>query len=206
MDMTKFGLADSALKVPSNYSIFKRVANLTLLVVAAAICVNIWLLNTEQSQNWHNNQSSQLGRSLAKFTADIIAPHLNEKQNEQILRYINLLSRDNHVAGVSVYNRLGEVVESNEQNASVLASFLIEDEFPLVFVEEVVSEGKLLGYVRLLLDKEQVMLYHHEYQNQIYKQLLMLMLVAGLVGLLITRAYYKIRFRHYEKVSKTARN
>ncbi|MDO6691829.1 AhpA/YtjB family protein [Aliiglaciecola sp. 3_MG-2023] len=204
--MTKFGLADSALKVPSNYSIFKRVANLTLLVVAAAICVNIWLLNTEQSQNWHNNQSSQLGRSLAKFTADIIAPHLNEKQNEQILRYINLLSRDNHVAGVSVYNRLGEVVESNEQNASVLASFLIEDEFPLVFVEEVVSEGKLLGYVRLLLDKEQVMLYHHEYQNQIYKQLLMLMLVAGLVGLLITRAYYKIRFRHYEKVSKTARN
>ncbi|MEP4889886.1 MAG: AhpA/YtjB family protein [Aliiglaciecola sp.] len=203
--MTKFGLADSAQKVPSNYSIFKRVANLTLLVVAAAICVNIWLLNTEQSQNWHNNQSSQLGRSLAKFTADIIAPHLQEQQNDKILRYINLLSQDQHVAGVSVYNRLGEVVESNEQNASVLASYLIEDEFPLVFVEEVFLEDKLLGYVRLLLDKQQVMLYHLEYQNQIYKQLLMLMLVAGLVGLLLTRAYYKLRFRHYEKVSKSNR-
>ncbi|MFA3790692.1 AhpA/YtjB family protein [Aliiglaciecola sp. SL4] len=203
--MTKFGLADSAQKVPSNYSIFKRVANLTLLVVAAAICVNIWLLNTEQSQNWHNNQSSQLGRSLAKFTADIIAPHLQKRQDEQILQYINLLTQDQHVAGVSIYDRSGKVVESNEQNASVLASYLIEDEFPLVFVEEVFLEDKLLGYVRLLLDKQQVMLYHLEYQNQIYKQLLMLMLVAGLVGLLLTRAYYKLRFRHYEKVSKSSR-
>ncbi|GAA6184378.1 MULTISPECIES: AhpA/YtjB family protein [Alteromonadaceae] len=205
MDITKFGLAESAQKVPSNYSIFKRVANLTLLVVAAAICVNIWLLNTDQSQNWHNNQSTQLGRSLAKFTADLIAPHLQQKQNEQILSYINLLSKDKHVAGVSVYNRNGEVVESNEQNASVLASFLLEDEFPLVFVEEVVLDDNVLGYVRLLLDKQQVMLFHREYQNQIYKQLLVLMLLAGLVGLLITRAYYKLRFRHYEKVEKSNR-
>ncbi|WP_052154980.1 AhpA/YtjB family protein [Aliiglaciecola lipolytica] len=202
MDMTKLGVAESGHKIPSNYSIFKRVANLTLLIVAAAICVNIWLLNTEQSQNWHNNQASQLGRSLAKYTADIIAPHLQEQQNTQILNYLDLLTKDSHVAGVSVYNRRGEVIESNEQNSSVLANFLIEDDFPLVFVEEIVLDDKILGYIRLMLDEKQVMLFHAEYQNQIYKQLLVLMLLAGLVGLLITRAYYKVRFRHYQKVKK----
>jgi membrane protein len=202
MDMTKVHMTQSFGKRPNNYSIFKRIANLTLVIVAAAICVNLWLLNTSQSKNWHDKQSTQLGRALAAYAANVIAPSLQQQDEVKIAAQINLLAADNHVAGVSVYNQRGEFVDSNEPNSSVLASFLLDDDIPLVFIQEITLGDNTLGYLRLLINEQQVMQYHAEYQQQLNNQLIVLMLLAGFIGMLIARSYYKIRFRHYIKPAK----
>ncbi|GAB5381728.1 MAG: hypothetical protein Alis3KO_22190 [Aliiglaciecola sp.] len=199
MELTKLHPAAAANKRHSNYSIFKRVANLTLVVVAAAICVNLWLLNTGQANDWRNKQSTQLGRSIASYAATVIANDVEQRNFKAISAHLKLIANDPHIFGVSVYSEKGVIIESNEQNKSVLANFILNDQAPLVFVEEIQGENGIIGYLRLLLDTSQVMLYHDDYQTQLYKQLLALMMLAGLAGLLVARAYYKIRFRHYVK-------
>lgn len=198
MELTKLHPAAAANKRHSNYSIFKRVANLTLVVVAAAICVNLWLLNTGQANDWRTKQSTQLGRSIASYAATVIAQDVEQKNSQAIRTHLELIAADPHIYGVSVYSDKGVVIESNEQNKSVLANFILNEQTPLVFVEEIRSEKGTIGYLRLLLDSQQVMLFHDDYQSQLYKQLLVLMMLAGLAGLLVARAYYKIRYRHYK--------
>ena len=84
----------------------------------------------------------------------------------------------------------------------MLASFLLGEEPPLVFIEEIKYQQKVLGYLRIMLDEEQVMTFHSNYQSQLYKQIIVLMLLAGLLGILIARSYYKIKFRHFERPVK----
>lgn len=201
MELTNLHPATDANKRHSNYSIFKRVANLTLVVVAAAICINLWLLNTGQANDWRDQQSSQLGRSIAAYSASVIANDVLQNNMQSLNAHLSLIAADPHIYGVSVYDNKGVVIDSNEQNNSVLANFILNEHVPLVFVQEIKSGEKTIGYLRLLLDTEQVMLFHDDYQKQIYKQLLVLMMLAGLVGLLVARMYYKIRFRHYVKAN-----
>ncbi|WP_343859708.1 AhpA/YtjB family protein [Aliiglaciecola litoralis] len=202
MEMTNNYTPASTDRRHSNFSIFKRIANFTLVLVAAAICVNLWLLNTGQSKDWHEKQSTQLGRSLAGYAAKVIAPSIAQLDTENIKAQLELIATDPHVSGVSVYAKSGEIIDSNEPNVSVLASFLLDENIPLVFVEEVRSDNQLLGYLRILLDEQKVMLYHAEYQTQLDKQLMVFMLLAALIGILVARAYYKIRFRNYIKGPK----
>lgn len=200
MNIVNSPFSVSAAQRPSTYSIYKRLANLALVVVAGLICVNLWLLSTDQASNWRDKQASQLGRSLVSYGAKVIAPDLAHGENQRITMQLKMLSSDPHVQGAAIFNHRGEIIDSTHSNTSVLASFLLNDNAPLVFVEEVRDDNKILGYLRILLDKQQVMQYHDDYQLQLYEQLLVLMILAALAGLLVTRAYYKFRFRHYVKV------
>ena len=202
MDMTDHLSKVSAQKLHSNYSIFKRIANLTLVIVAAAICENLWLLNTGQSAEWHNKQSTQLGRAIVSYAADVLAPLIQQNDSVGIAKQLSTLTNDSHILGASIYDQKGVVLDSNEQNVSVLASFLLDEKPPLVFIQEVRYEQKTLGYLRLMLDEQQVMTFHSDYQTQLYKQVIVLMMLAGLLGILIARSYYKIKFRNFERTPK----
>lgn len=184
---------------PSTYSIYKRIANLALVIIGATICVNLWLLSADQAQNWHDKQANQLGRSLSYQGAKMLEEPLKENNMTALMQRLEALGEDPHVSGAAVFGRQGQIVENLNGNVSVLADFRLNDEKPLVFIREITSGGEILGYLRLLLDEEQVMVYHSDYQRQIYEQLLVLMMLAGAVGLLICRAFYKFRYRHYIK-------
>ncbi|MFB1036462.1 MAG: hypothetical protein QMC38_14070, partial [Sinobacterium sp.] len=51
----------ASFKQPSRFSIFKRLANLILAVVGCIACINLWLISSEHSLNWHSKQVNQLG-------------------------------------------------------------------------------------------------------------------------------------------------
>ncbi len=184
---------------PSTYSIYKRIANLALVIMGATICVNLWLLSADQAQNWHDKQANQLARSLSLQGANMLKVPLGNNDVSAIKQRLIDLGEDPHVSGAAVFGRQGQIIENLNGNVSVLADFRLQQEKPLVFIREIVVDGQIIGYLRLLLDEEQVMVYHSDYQRQIYEQLLVLMMLAGAVGLLICRAFYKFRYRHYIK-------
>jgi len=190
--------------IHSNYSIFKRIGNLVLVIVFSIVCVNLWLLSQDEADNWYDKQAGQLGRSIAAYSAQVIALELQPKESidlnaQEIKNQLELIASDPHVLGVSLFDTKGKIIDTTEGNISVLANFLIEEDAPLVFVEEITVDGKILGYLRLLLDEERIMLYHDDYQRHLYEQLSVMMLLAGLAGILIARVYYKVRFRNYSK-------
>lgn len=187
---------------PSRYSIYKRIGNLMLVTFAAMICVNVWLLTSDISKRWYDQQANQLGKSLSAYAAKVIAPALREDDIEAISTQLLVLSNDPHVQGVSVFNHRGRIIDSTERDASVLANFLLDDTPPLVFVEEIREQDIILGYLRILLDKQQIMRFHDDYQLRFYEQTLVLIMLAGLAGVIVARSFYKFRFRRHVKPNK----
>ena len=183
----------------STYSIYKRLANLVLAIFFSVICINLWLLSTDSAQNWYDKQANQLGRSLSTHSAKVLALALAGQDNQTILNQLQFLSEDPHVDSASVYDKQGVLINSTATQPWLLNVLHDGQGAPLVFIQDIKSDGNTLGYLRLLLNEQQVMRYHDDYQQQIYEQILVLVLLAGAVGLLIARAFYKFRYRNYQR-------
>jgi membrane protein len=203
MNTAKDSLSVPVLQVPSNYSIIKRIVNLALAVVAIIICINLWLLSAEQASNWHDKQANQLGRSLSLLASQVLTSSLINKDNETISQQLDFLVNDPHVSGVALYNNKGQLLDERKSGTSVLASYRLENEAPLVFVQNISSDGRIAGYLRLMISEKMVMQYHSEYQKQLTQQIQVLMLLAAAGAILLTRIFYKLRYRKYIKNSKS---
>ena len=184
----------------STYSIYKRLANLILVVFFSVICINLWLLSTDSAQNWHDKQANQLGRSLSVHGAKVIASPLQQRDMEAIDKKLQYLTDDPHVESASIYDNKGKLVLSSAKQPWLLNVLHNDRGAPLVFVQEVILEQKTIGYLRLLLKEQEVMRFHEDYQRQIFEQILVLTLIAGAAGLLIARAFYKFRYRHHQPI------
>lgn len=187
---------------PSHYSIFKRIANLILVIVGCIACINLWLISSEQSLNWHSKQANQLGVSLSSLSGNILISSLLENDSEKLSKQLNYISADPHVAGVSLFDNKGRVLADNNSAASVVAAYKLNTISPLVFVQNITHEQQVIGYLSIILKEKEVMAYHSEYQKQLNQQVQMLMILAAIAGILITRAFYKVRYRQLIRSSK----
>lgn len=187
----------------SAYSVFKRIANLVLVVAVLVLAINFWSINTEQSRNWYEKQANQLGRSLSQQVAGTLS--LAKKPLADFNNQLKIVLGDKHVAGVALFDARGQLLSSQGQEASILTVLREEESLPLVFVEEISRNGQLYGYLRLQLDEAQVMRYHDDYQDQLFKQVQTLMLISALAALLLTRGFYKLRQVFISKNTQTDR-
>ena len=186
----------------STYSVYKRLANLALAIFTAAICINLWLLSTDKAANWHAQQASQLGRTMVSIGANVIAPALAKKDTDSLQRHIKHLIDDVHVYSATVHDTKGRVITTSRDVQTFLPDVVGDAFRPLIFVEEIRVDGDVIGYLRLILIEQEVMRFHDDYQLQLFEQLIVLMMLAGAGGLLVARAFYKFRYRHYRNVAK----
>ena len=180
---------------PSHYSIFKRIVNLILVIVGCIASINLWLISSEQSLNWHAKQANQLGVSLTSLSGNILISSLLENNAEKLSQQLKYIAADPHVAGVSLFDNKGRLLADNNSTTSVIAAYKLNTISPLVFVQNITHEQQTIGYLSIILKEKEVMAYHSEYQKQLNQQVQMLMILAAIAGLLVTRAFYKIRYR-----------
>jgi membrane protein len=187
---------------PSRYSIFKRIANLVLAVVGSIACINLWLISSEQSLNWHSKQSNQLGISLSTLSGKILVSSLLENDSEKLSQQLSYIVADPHVAGVSLFDNKGRILADNNSALSVVDAYKTKAIAPLVFVQDISHNKQVIGYLSIILKEKEVMAYHSEYQKQLNQQVQMLMILAAIAGILVTRAFYKVRYRQLIRSSK----
>ena len=192
----------SAVQKPSRYSIFKRIANLVLAVVGCITCINLWLISSEQSLNWHSKQADQLGVSLSALSGNILSNSLLENNSEKLSQQLSYIAEDPHVAGVSLFDNKGRILADNNTPSPVVSAYKSNSISPLVFVQNITHDKQIIGYLSIILKEKEVMAYHSEYQKQLNQQLKMLMILAAIAGILITRAFYKVRYRQLIRSSK----
>lgn len=187
---------------PSRYSIFKRIANLILAVVGCIACINLWLISSEQSLNWHSKQANQLGVSLSSLSGKILISSLLQNDSKALRQQLGYIVSDPHVAGVSLFDNKGRILADNNATLSVIAAYKSKGISPLVFVQNITYNEQTIGFLSIVLKEKEVMAYHSEYQKQLNQQLQMLMILAAIAGILITRAFYKFRYRQLIRSSK----
>mgnify|MGYP006077927749 FL=1 len=187
---------------PSRYSIFKRIANLVLAVVGCIACINLWLISSEQSLNWHSKQANQLGVSLSSLSGKILISSLLQNDSKALRQQLGYIVSDPHVAGVSLFDNKGRILADNNVALSVISAYKSKGISPLVFVQNITHNEQTIGFLSIVLKEKEVMAYHSEYQKQLNQQLQMLMILAAIAGILFTRAFYKFRYRQLIRSSK----
>lgn len=202
MEQIKSPFSIAPIQLPSGYSIFKRIANLVLVVATVVVCINLWLISSKHSTNWHNKQANQLGNSLTSFAANILTKTLIAKDPTLLTEQLSYIASDPHVDSVTIYDDRGQLLADNNASASVVATFKLRSFSPLVFVRKITHEQQTIGYLSVILNEQAIMAFHSEYQHQLNQQLQMLMVLAAIFGIVITRAFYKLRYRQIIRVSK----
>ena len=202
MEHINSSLFTAPFQRPSRYSIFKRIANLVLAVVGCIACINLWLISSEQSLNWHSKQADQLGVSLSSLSGNILISSLLKNDLDKLSQQLNFIAADPHVAGVTLFDNKGRVLSDNNSTLSVVDAYKANVISPLVFVQNISHDNQIIGYLSIILKEEKVMAYHSEYQKQLNQQVQMLMILAAITGILITRAFYKVRYRQLIRSSK----
>jgi membrane protein len=202
MQQTNTSILPPPFQRPSRYSIFKRIANLVLVIVGCIACINLWLIGSEQSLNWHSKQANQLGVSLTSLSSSILISSLLESNSEKLSQQLSYISADPHVAGVSIFDDKGRMLADKNSGESVVTAYKSNKISPLVFVQNITHNQQIIGYLSIILKEREVMAYHSEYQKQLNKQVQMLMILAAIAGILVTRAFYKVRYRQLIRSSK----
>ncbi len=202
MEKIKSSVFIAPFQRPSRYSIFKRIANLILAVVGSIACINLWLISSEQSLNWHSKQANQLGVSLSSLSGNILISSLLKNDLDELSQQLNFIAADPHVAGVTLFDKKGRVLSDNNATLSVVDAYKANIISPLVFVQNILHDQQVIGYLSIILKEKKVMAYHSEYQKQLNQQVQMLMILAAIAGILITRAFYKVRYRQLIRSSK----
>jgi membrane protein len=188
-------LLNPPIQTPSHYSIIKRIVNLVLVVICVVVCVNLWLISSDQSSNWYNKQGNQLGKSLASLSANILSRSVLEKDPQILQQQLGFILADPHVLSASLFDNKGRLLSNQSDVGSVVDIYKLGAQHPLVFVHNIKDEGLVIGYLQIMLKESKVMQYHSEYQRQLYQQVQVLMLLAAIAGILFTRFFYKIRYR-----------
>lgn len=198
MSMAKSLLHTVDLHIHSRYSIFKRILNLIIVIVMVLLFVNLWFVDNDTAQNWRNKQSTQLGNSLSLIASKILAQPIIDKDEQRITQVLDIMLNDPHVEGAAVYDQYGQQLDQQGTLDTIVEQYH-NDQYsvPLVFVQDIRVDKQIYGYVRLLLNEKSVMALHSAYQAQLRKQTQVLGLLAALAALLLTRIFYKVRYRHY---------
>ncbi|GAB54462.1 membrane protein [Glaciecola punicea ACAM 611] len=183
-----------------NYSIFKRISSLILLILCVIIGVNLYYMHSQNAAKWYQVESEQLGRSLTLQAAKLIAAPLAKDDEEMLMQYVAVINQGMFVKGAVLFDELGVRYAQEEDNFSVVDMVKENAVKPLVFVEDIVFEGNLIGYIKLLLDKQAITEHHRIFNKNQLSQSILMIVLSIVAAALATRLFYKTR-QSYRKAA-----
>jgi membrane protein len=191
-------------KKPAKFSMLKRISNFVLAVCVLIIAVNLWLMYTKNAYEWYSLESEQLGRSLAAQAARMLASPMQSGDEESIESYVDTIETDSFVKGTSLYDQHGKTIKSFDDDYSIIEQFRVLNEPPLIFVEDIVHDGKTIGYVKLVLDRDSIIQHHRAFTKSQLIQTALIMFLTAVCAIILTRLFYKVRanYRYSDTLNK----
>ncbi|QSX38127.1 AhpA/YtjB family protein [Shewanella sedimentimangrovi] len=195
-----------------------KISRLLQIGIALALIsglVQLWQSSLLQGQLLLKSQTEKMARLLVQQTAYGAAPALQLQNDEQLQWLASALVADPKVMAAAIYGEQGTRLSFAQ---SVSEQLLEPDSEELKqalapyspYVEAVLQDGRNLGYVEVYLDPK---LFFEEireaHQLNMDQQQLML-LVAGLIGMLLNRAmsfkraHFDRRKARINRIRKTA--
>nr|WP_136250128.1 AhpA/YtjB family protein [Ningiella ruwaisensis] len=175
-----------------NSSIFKRISSLILLICSVAIAINLYVMHAHNAQAWYETESEQLGRSLTIQAAKLLSQPMADENSEVISSYIKMINQGMFIEGAVVFDDLG-VRLTGEDNRLSIVELISQDYEPLVFVEDILFEGETLGYIKLILNRDEIIRHHKAFNQTQFTQSILIIVLAMIIAMLATRLFYKFK-------------
>ncbi|QIR13803.1 AhpA/YtjB family protein [Shewanella aestuarii] len=194
----------------------QKITRLIQLILAISLgfgLVNLWQSNLKNGQKLLSTQTKLMARTLAQQAANGAAPAMFLQNDEQLQWLATTLTKDPKVVSVNIYNSQGvrlafaQSVTPNElgPDSEELRQLLVP--YPPL-IENVIQQENNLGYVEVRLDLNMFFDEIRYLHNQNMELLKWMLLVAGFIGLLLSRSLSfkradfdrrKTRLKHIKK-------
>ncbi len=185
------------IQAKQNFAIFKRISSAILIVLVVTLSINLWQMQSQSVNQWYEFESEQLGRSLARQASKLIAPSMVSPEEKALDEYIAMITNDDFVQTAMIFSADGQRLHQTKAAPSIVSMVSQTAYRPLVFVEDITSSnGEILGYLKLILDREQVTSHHRAYVNNQLIQTIITVVLTFIIAALTTRIVYKFRYRH----------
>ncbi|QYJ79688.1 YtjB family periplasmic protein [Shewanella acanthi] len=181
------------LKGLKNSHKISRLIQIAIALTLMVGLVQLWQTSLLQGQLLLKSQTQKMARLLVQQTAYSAAPALQLQNDEQLQWLASALVEDPKVMSAAIFSDQGmrlsfaqsltnETIEPDSEEMNLLLS-----KFP-PFVEPVIQDGKNLGYVEVRLDTKLFFDEIKEAHKLNMEQQQIMLLVAGLIGMLLSRA------------------
>lgn len=181
------------LQTNSNYSIFKRISSLLLFVVCVIVGINLYLMHSRNAQQWYEVESEQLGRSLTVQAAKLVAAPLAQQDQTLLKHYVKVINQGMFVTGAVLFDELGVRYAEQEERPTIINMMSKDDMQPLVFVEDIIFDDNTIGYIKLVLDQQEITKHHRNFNQNQLSQSILVIILSVVAAVLATRLFYKIR-------------
>ncbi|MCY7296600.1 AhpA/YtjB family protein [Alteromonas sp. a30] len=188
------------LELPSRYSVFKRIALLVLTLLVVFSTLYVWLSSHASMNTHYFSQADEIGKGLTKQYQRILQMPVAKRDFDRINTILSAIVNDPQIITASVFDASGRVIAQqpqyqdfvhlHEQGSSVT---------PLTFMSELIHPDKAdasqLGYLRLVMDAKLANNNIEKMEHAFLSRTLVIMLLALLSGIVLTRSFYKWRMK-----------
>jgi membrane protein len=203
----------------SLYTVIKRLCHALVVAGVVAMTVVLIVLLQQYQNEWLKVQTQFSGESIARQYAKLLENPLSSYVNAQstgtqnsakqstadktrnsaiaitnIENVLKVLTSEPHIIGLAVFNSDGKYIAPLPKIPSVIELSKSDTLTPLTFVEDIHNEdGVLLGYVNIHMNTNAVLENPLTLRSQLLFILLILLSLALVLGVYMTRAFYKSR-------------
>ncbi|MBA6253395.1 MULTISPECIES: AhpA/YtjB family protein [unclassified Colwellia] len=199
---------------PKLSSIYNKIMQLAIAIVFIVVLMNLWIYSQTQNKQTIDQHFYDIGQQYlqqASAGLSVLITEVNTKESRQLLQnYVDELQLAEVIKEIHLYDLSGQLIISSQNAKSVKALFglseykLNKSEFAVPFVSEIRKE-RLIGYVRLTLDKNYLTNKLLKNNDQQFTLLRFMMIIAGVVGFLLTRGLNRFSRQGFRLVNKDKR-
>ena len=192
-------LTSSASHSHSLYTVVKRLVHTVLasLVVGLLIALLLMLAQTEYA-------GSSAARQYAKLVSPIIdttgnansdANSINDATRALALKSTaTVLTQEPHILGIAIFDEKGQYIAPLPKTESVVALSQSQDVRPLTFVEPIVNNSDdVIGYVHIHMNTKVILEDPLALRAQLLLIGVIVLFLALVIGIYVTRGFYKFR-------------
>lgn len=192
---------------PKLSSIYNKLMQLTIAIALIIVVMNLWMFS-------NNNMSKKIDQHFVisgkQYVKQLVPSLLNgySLNDKSAKALIEQLNQQSWIKDISVYDKTGQLVHATEGAQSIQSLFGIKDyqehraEAFVPFIEEIRSD-KLVGYVRMTLQKSHFVDDLQKANNEHYDLIRLMLLLAGVIGFLLTRGLNRFSRRGYRLAPET---
>ncbi|CAA0340718.1 conserved hypothetical protein [Alteromonas infernus] len=196
----------------SLYTALKRLFHTLVVSTVFALIVVLLLLVQQYQNDWLTVQTRSTGESIARQYAKLLQPAFftqdrpmlgqNQKaesesaltQRQYIESVATVLKNEPHILALSVFDKNGRYIAPLPQIDSIVAISQSQNVTPLTYVEAINDDkGNLLGYVNIHMNTQAVLESPLTLRYQLALIACILVFLALMLGIYLTRAFYKSR-------------
>ncbi|MDO6566179.1 hypothetical protein Q4561_03835 [Alteromonas sp. 1_MG-2023] len=178
----------------SAYTAFKRLIHTIIMATAVALAVGLFLMYQQYQTHWVDVQTAQPGTSISKQYSKILQPALIAQDTLQLERLIAIALDEPAVISLSVFDAQGVYIAPLPKVDSVVSLARERNAPTSTHVEKIIDDaGKVIGYLHVHIDTDVVLSSPLTLRQQLWLIITAVVVLALIVGVYITRGFYKFR-------------